>query len=944
MKTTKAITGLMLATSLAISVNAELTAIDIDTTLPESVLLNNSVISEGYSKVFSGKSKGQSFTLNTASQISGLILKLDTVTTVGDLTLEFYNADANGLPTGSPIYSGTTTVPAGMNDLDFLQLNFPALSLDAGAYAFSLSSSNANITIDTNTSYPSHNLIVQNNNDPWFDTGAASGEKDLSFALIGVEDSLELTIATTLPNDLVINNFNSEISGQTVVSTSNDKGQSFTIEQGAKVSSIIVETKSTNAASDITLSLYNATNNLPTGEAIYTKTTQIPAGVISGSMLQFSFPELTLQPGSYSFTLTGDGLDLAFKTNNDYASGSIIRKNSATNNSWAQTGNGATDMKFAIGGTVDELPPVVSNGPNIIHILVDDMSYTDHNVDSLVRYQNELSDFIETPNIATLASEGVSFTWSYTQPNCAPSRAAFMSGQYSARSGNGVYNVDSLKRSGSRTTYLNVIEQGQNDGDGVNSGDDYISGVEGSVPLAQALLDQGYTTVHFGKYHVGDRNAANITHPLNQGFQYNYGGNEKGNPGNYFASGTPRTWGSNVGPELDAYAADYTQEYIDAHIAPFENGNDSSTLLGTQKHLTDAMADAFEDFMNQHRAGANAAKPVYAQLHFYGTHSPIQGRPDLVAKYANKKALGASPTADTSNGFAALAENMDHSVARVMRYLSDPNLDGDTSDSIAENTLVIWTTDNGGSEPYSENTPLRGAKGQNLEGGIRVPMIIRMPGTIPADRISESMVHAIDMYPTILDFANGQANTPNPNAETHKLDGTSLYAHLLDPDNVTRDRGAIFYHFPGYMDNRAYASSTVIKEINNVRYKYIYNYDTYYGTVKTYAQRPDQFQLYDLTNDPYESVNLMDYIDIENPNDANDPSTAEEYQNYLDYKAIASELSSDLRNWLIGEEGDTSWSPLFPTYKQNFADASPVIDDADVGQPVALPPAAMPEL
>ena len=939
-KPIKRVAELMLVGGVALSASAELTAIDANTMLPDSVILDNSSSSTGSSKVDSAKAKGQKLSFTKFTTVSSVILKLSAVTTVGDLSLEIHAADENGFPVGEAIYSASTNLPAEIAAGDFLQLDFPAIDFTPGQYTFTVSTTSSDFSITTNESLMDLNLI-RDTGSGWSDTG--NGTLDLNFALVGTEQDLLISLASELPADLIVDNYGSSGNGQTVVSTDNSKGQTFTMTQDGKISAFIVEANDINAASDINLSIFATEAGLPTGAALYSKDGKLPAGITNGSMLQFSFPELPLTAGSYAVVLTGPGADLKLKTLNAYSGGNIIRNNAATNLNWAPTGNGASDMSFAIAGSLNTTRPIAA-GPNIIHILIDDMSYTDNSVDSLVRFQNELSDLIETPNLETLASQGVSFTWSYTQPNCAPSRAAFMSGQYSPRTGNGVYNVDSLNR-GSGTKYLTVQEQGQNDGDGINSGDDFISGEAHSVPLAQALYNLGYSTAHIGKYHVGARDSSNITHPLNQGFQFNYGGNEKGNPGSFFASGSPRTWPSSVGPELDAYAADYTQEYIDNNLVPFANGNDPQTLLGTKKHLTDGIVDALEDFVNNHRSGSESAHPFFVQMHMYATHGPIQPRPDLKAKYDARKAL-INPTNDTKAGFAALAENMDQSIGRIMRYINDPNLDGDTSDSIADNTLIIWTTDNGGSESETENAPLRGRKGMHLEGGVRVPMIISMPGTIPADKISESLVHSVDMYPTILDFAMGEANTPNPNEATHKLDGTSLYSHLLDPESVERVREGIFYHFPGYMDTRAYACSMVIKEVDGVRYKYIYNYDPYYTPNLTdyNGQRPDEFQLYDLTNDPYETVNLMDYIDVERADDPNDPSTPEEYQNYLDYKDVANQLAAELNAWLIGEEGDTSWTPLYAKYKQNFADASPTIDDSQVGQETGPAPASVPDL
>ena len=275
---------------------------------------------------------------------------------------------------------------------------------------------------------------------------------------------------------------------------------------------------------------------------------------------------------------------------------------------------------------------------------------------------------------------------------------------------------------------------------------------------------------------------------------------------------------------------------------------------------------------------------------------------------------------------------MDHSLGRVMDYLDDPNGDGDTADSIATNTLVIFCSDNGGT--HASNAPLRGEKGMHYQGGIRVPALARMPGTIPTNKVTDTLIHVVDFYPTMLDFAGGVY----PDATNHPLDGVSLYDHLLDPEGIPRDRGPIFYHFPGYMDNRAYASSCMIKEINGKRYKYIYAYDPYYNPGSGTADGFDQYQLYNLTDDIGETVNLLDYIDVENADDPDDPSTPEEYGNYLRYLGVGNQMASDLNSWLVGDPGDTTWNPIHVTYKSNY----PGIDPGLIGQEAGPPAASLP--
>lgn len=562
--------------------------------------------------------------------------------------------------------------------------------------------------------------------------------------------------------------------------------------------------------------------------------------------------------------------------------------------------------------------PMAASGPNVIFILADDWGWTDHSHTNAARGYQSL--FFQTPNFNRLADSGVAFTSAYAQPNCAPTRAALLTGQYSCRTGNGVYNVSGLSRSGnSHTTYTTAA----------NQGDEHINGDEQTITIGEAFINSGYVTAHFGKYHAGASSLTDPTYVLNQGFDFNYGGKNDGAPGAFHAlDTTPRTFNQRIGPELHQFAADYDMTYISNNLIPYANGNDPTILDGTRKHLTDAMADAFISFMDDHQEGSMSNYPVYAQVHFYAVHSPIQPRADLLEKYA---AIEPPPGSTHSKAaYAALIEGMDHSLGRIINYLNDPNGDGNPVDSITTNTLLVFCSDNGGT--HDSNAPLREKKGTHFEGGIRIPSVISMPGTIPTNTVSDTLIHVVDFYPTMLDFAGGVY----PDVTTHPLDGVSLYNHLLDPDNTERNRKPIFYHFPGYMDTRAYACSVIIKEIGDKRFKYIYSYDPYYRPFPGF----DQFQLYNITDDISETVNLLDYIDLENTNDTTDPSTSEEYWNYILYKKIGDQLAAELNNWIIGDPDDATWNPIHVTYKDTY----PGIDPGQAGNEVAPPPASIPEL
>jgi arylsulfatase A-like enzyme len=565
------------------------------------------------------------------------------------------------------------------------------------------------------------------------------------------------------------------------------------------------------------------------------------------------------------------------------------------------------DLVFAVSGSEHPEPTVPTNRPNILVILADDLGWTDIQTrtnfgPNYLNGTNHGSDYYQTPNIARLAHEGLSFTHCYAQPNCSPMRAATLSGQYASRSGNGVYNVDGLNR-GTGTPTLVGPAQNQ----------DVPSS---TVTSAESLRAGGYVTAHFGKYHVGGHEGGTSTLPLNQGFDWNFGGGTAGNPGSYFASGGE--FHSNVGPELDGWAANYDVPYVNSVLWPLAtnrapNPNNPGTLDGTAKHLGDAMADAAIAFLKDHVTGPLSHRPFYLQFHTYEVHTPIQPRPDLQAKYSGLPA----GTKHGGVNYAALVESQDQQVGRLLDFLDDPNHDGDKSDSLVTNTVVFFTSDNGGHEGATDNAPLRAHKGTHYEGGLRVPLIVRHTGTVPAGQMTDTPVHAVDFYPTFLDLSGAPAPT------NQVLDGTSFAAHLMAPGAHPRHRPPMFYHFPGYLDERARPCSVIIKEVNGARYKLIYNYDYAYDPVPSddgIKILTQPWELYNLTEDLSEARNLIDGT----------------YSGSLLEGAIADELAGDLVAWLT--QATPGWNAKQPTVRATGATVPyPPGDVPDIPPPGGQP-------
>ncbi len=361
--------------------------------------------------------------------------------------------------------------------------------------------------------------------------------------------------------------------------------------------------------------------------------------------------------------------------------------------------------------------------PNIVLVVIDDMGWTDLGCQG--------SSYYESPNIDRLASEGVRFTDAYSSgPNCSPSRAALLTGNYPSRTGvttvlNKKVNEFALKehpRSKSLST-----EQ---------------------TTFAEVLRGAGYKSISIGKWHLGkDKHAED---PLGQGFDENVGGNHNGHPGSYhhpFGKGAGRV-------PVDAPEGSY---------------------------LTDVLTDRALDFVRR-----NQDEPFCLYLPYYSVHTPIQPRADLMAKYEAKEPVGGHK----NPGYAAMIEAVDEGVGRILALLDELKL--------REDTLVIVTSDNGG-HSVTSNAPLRGRKGMLYEGGLRVPLIVRLPGvTEPGTTCAEPTL-SMDIFPTLAKLAGA--------ASTEAVDGADLMPLFAGEEHLERD--AIFWHFPHYLVGRQTPASAV---------------------------------------------------------------------------------------------------------------------------------------
>lgn len=387
--------------------------------------------------------------------------------------------------------------------------------------------------------------------------------------------------------------------------------------------------------------------------------------------------------------------------------------------------------------------------PNIVFILIDDMGWRD------VGFAG--NTFVETPHIDRLASEGIQFTQAYASaPNCAPTRACLMSGQYTPR--HGVYTVIDPRHDPGQPHHRIISARSA----------ESLSGE--TITIAEVLKDRGYATACFGMWNLG-RGRNGPTTATGQGF--------------------------------------------DVYRKPQDLGFDHNTYFATDgRYLTDVLFDEGLRFIEQH-----ADEPFFLYLPTHAVHAPFEPKPELVEKYREKaRRLGVD---DADLVYGAMIEAVDRNVGRLLALLEEQR--------IADNTLIIFTSDNGATPQYV--APLNGSKGALYEGGIRVPCAVWWKGIKNPGRTCDEPVLSMDFYPTLAELAHAQLPARQP------IDGASVVPILQQSGNLGRE--AIYWHFPCYI-GRGEPCSAVRA-----------------GDWKLIQKLEDQsVELFNLRDDPNESRNI----------------------------------------------------------------------------------------
>jgi arylsulfatase A-like enzyme len=420
--------------------------------------------------------------------------------------------------------------------------------------------------------------------------------------------------------------------------------------------------------------------------------------------------------------------------------------------------------------------PKPAKKPNVIVILADDLGWAD-----LSCYG---STFHESPNLDRLAAEGMRFTQAYSSsPYCSPSRAGILTGRHPAR----VQITDYIPSNGRSGKYL--------------PGEMKMQLSHEEVTLAEVLQDAGYATWHVGKWHLGKEPFL----PESQGFDVNVAGNHSGAPASYF-------W---------PYGHDMPQRAKAYHGSPVPGLVDRGK---EGEHLCDRLTSEAIRLIEQRKAD----QPFFLYLPFYDVHTPIQAKANLIEKYRAKarrmgipeeaefiqegtaargtpvgqtigdrargQTIGKTRVRQNDPVYAAMVETMDDNVGRLLARLDELG--------IADNTLVVFTSDNGGHH-ITSNAPLRGCKGWLYEGGVREPWIVRWPGVTKPGSECKIPVMNTDIMPTVLEIAGLPARP-----DLHR-DGRSFATLLKGGAEPVHE--ALFWHFPHYGNHGSGPCSSVLR-------------------------------------------------------------------------------------------------------------------------------------
>lgn len=436
-----------------------------------------------------------------------------------------------------------------------------------------------------------------------------------------------------------------------------------------------------------------------------------------------------------------------------------------------------------LGSSVLSVTPLMAqkqSQPNVLMVVVDDWGANDLSFSG--------SKFYETPHIDQLTKEATTFNQAYVAyPRSVPSRFSLWTGMHAARPQAPKMGV-SDDREVNRETFC----------------------------MAEGFKAADYQTFFIGKWHLNSKDCT----PDDKGFDINIGGGKAGAPGTYFAPFNKPGGGKEK---------------------PIEGMDDANE----GEYLTDYMTRKMVDYID-----GKHQKPFFAVCSYYAVHTPLEAKPEIIEKYRNKRAkmnlqddpmmneeAGVRKTQQDDPVYAAMIESVDTGVGEMIAALKRNNL--------YDNTVIVIISDHGGLSNRGQNkrqlattnAPLKAGKGHLYEGGVRVPLLVRLPAQKSGIK-SNTPVVSLDILPTLSQICNF------PIAKNAVIDGKSFAGELKGKSQKELLNRSLFWHKaterPGSTGD--YVSSSIRQGD--------------YKLIDFYAQ--NRIELYNLKNDPGEKVNLAE--------------------------------------------------------------------------------------
>jgi arylsulfatase A len=482
----------------------------------------------------------------------------------------------------------------------------------------------------------------------------------------------------------------------------------------------------------------------------------------------------------------------------------------------------------------------LSTKPNIVFILTDDQGWKDLGCTG--------SHYYQTPHIDQMALEGMLFTQAYAAaPICSPSRGAIFTGQYPARS----------KYTAVIRAYVESDSSLQKESKPLSGNVQHLEGLHRhALPLniptiAEMLSDSDYHTGFLGKWHCG----WNETHwPDKRGW-------DVAECFRTLPTGTKGHFG---------------RDFLPAKCKGMDD-------LQEDDYMTDVLTDRAVEFIER---ATEKDSPFFLTLCHYAVHLPLSAPESLIEKYREL------PTTDQHNPvYAAMIEKVDDSVGRINQVLKELGVE--------ENTMVIFTSDNGGMSPnVTSNFPLLGGKSYCYEAGMRVPLIVKWPQKITPAVVEDTRVISVDLVPTWLEMA--EVKVPGNTI----LDGESLLP-LLSREKKEAER-PIFFHHPHYT-HAAGPFSSVIEE----NWKLIRFYNDTSGAEQLFDMNSDPFEQEDLSEKCLDQVQRLGQTldqwleeteaELPRPNEQFDSEMAAEMDRSYTWSRALSERAELEQRWLASE-------------------------------------------